>query len=93
MADEASFCAILGPRDKALQILAVMEARGDELNFQTMFSMASTYEELGKRERALDWLEAAVERDLSFKKVDHYPVLMNLQSHPRYIALREKYGE
>ena len=58
-----------------------------------MFSMASTYEELGDRGRALDWLEKAMALELSFKKVDHYPVLKNLRSHPRYIALRKQYGE
>jgi len=92
-ADHAAFCAILGPRESALAILADLETNHPELDAQIMFSMASTYEELGDRDRALDWLEAAVEKALSFKKVDHYPVLKDLQSHPRYIALREKYGE
>jgi tetratricopeptide (TPR) repeat protein/TolB-like protein len=93
MADNASFCSILGSSEKSLAILAELEARQDELDAQTMFNMASTYEELGDRDKALDWLETAASMDLSFKKVDHYPVLRNLRSHPRYIALREKYGE
>jgi serine/threonine protein kinase/tetratricopeptide (TPR) repeat protein len=93
IADHASFCANLGSPGKSLALLAELEARKSELNAQNMFSMASTYEELGKRGKALDWLETAVSKDLSFKKVDRFPVLMNLRSDPRYIALREKYGE
>ena len=93
MADHASFSAILGHPEKALAILAELEVWRSELDPEIMFSMASTYEELGDRGRALDWLETAVAKALSFKKVDHYPVLMNLRSDPRYIALRKKYGE
>jgi len=92
-ADHASFSAILGSRETALAILADLETNYSELNPGIMFSMASTYEELGDRGRALDWLEKAMAQELSFKKVDHYPVLKNLRSHPRYIALRKKYGE
>ena len=59
MADHASFCAILGSPEKSLAILAELEARQDELDAQNMFNMASTYEELGDRDKALDWLETA----------------------------------
>ena len=92
-ANHAAFCAVLGPRETALAILADLETNHSELDPRVMFSMASTYEELGDRDRALDWLETAVYKALSFKKVDHYPVLKNLRSHPRYIALREQYGD
>ena len=91
--DRAAICAILGPRETALAILADLETNHPELDTGAMFSMASTYEELGDRGRALDWLEKAVGKDLSFKMVDRYPALKNLRSHPRYIALREQYGE
>jgi len=92
-ADHAAFRAILGPRETAFAILADLETNYPELDSSIMFSIASTYEDLGDRDRALDWLEKAVALDLSFKKVDHYPVLKNLRSHPRYLALRVKYGE
>jgi tetratricopeptide (TPR) repeat protein len=91
-ADHASFCQKLGKPETALEILADLEANYSELDPNIMFSMASTYEELGERDRALDWLEKAVGKEMSFKKVDHYPVLKNLQSHPRYIAMRKKHG-
>ena len=91
--DHASFCQKLGEPGKARAILDDLEANYSQLDPSVMFSMASTYEELGERDRALDWLEKAVSEELSFKKVDHYPVLKNLQSHPRYIAMRKKYGE
>ncbi len=92
-ADHASFCQKLGEPEKARAILADLEANYSELPPYVMFNMASTYEELGERELALDWLEKAVGKELSFKKVERYPVLMNLQSHPRYIAMRKKYGK
>jgi len=91
-ADHASFCQKLGEPEKARAILADLEANYSELSPYIMFSMASTYEELGERDLALDWLEKALGEDISFKKVEHYPVLKNLQSHPRYIAMRKKYG-
>ena len=92
-ADQASFHAILGQREESLAILEALEARETEFDLEIMFSLASTYEELGDRDRALDWLEAAMSHDMSFKKVDRYPVLKNLQTHPRYIALRSQYEE
>ncbi|MCK9995137.1 MAG: tetratricopeptide repeat protein, partial [Candidatus Krumholzibacteria bacterium] len=92
-ADHASFCQKLGEPEKARAILADLEANYPELPPYVMFSMASTYEELGERDLALDWLEKALDEDISFKKVDRYPVLKNLQSHPRYLAMRKKYGE
>jgi tetratricopeptide (TPR) repeat protein len=93
MAAHASFYAILGPREQSLALLEKLETDYPELEVSIMFSIASTYEELGERERALDWLETAVEKELSFRKMDNYPVLKNLQTHPRYIALRNKYEE
>lgn len=93
MSDHASFCAILGPREKSLDLLKKLETEYPELEAGILFSIASTYEELGERERSLDWLETAVEKELSFRKMDNYPVLKNLQTHPRYIALRKKYEE
>ena len=92
-ADLASFCVILGDPENGLAILADLEKKPSQLNTGAMFSMASTYERLGDRNRALDWLEKALGEEMSFKKMDHYPVLKDLQSHPRYIALRNKYGE
>ncbi len=92
-ADQASFLAILGQREESLAILEALEARETEFDLEIMFNLASTYEELGDRDRALDWLETAMSQDISFKKVDHYPVLKDLQSHPRYIALRSRYEE
>ncbi len=92
-ADHSSFCAILGFPETSQEILDDLEANHPKLDTGNMFSMASTYERLGNRDRAMDWLEMALDQEMSFKKMDHYPVLKNLQSHPRYIALRKKYGE
>ncbi|MEN8007789.1 MAG: protein kinase [Candidatus Krumholzibacteriota bacterium] len=92
-ADQASFYHKLGEPETALAILSDLETNHSDLDPWIMFSMASTYEELGDRDRALDWLENALERELSFKRVERYPVLKNLQSHPRYIALRKKYEQ
>jgi len=92
-AERASFLANLGEPDQAREILDQLENGSADLNPDLMFTMASTYEELGERERALDWLEKALAGDISFKKVDRYPVLKNLRTHPRYIALRQQYEE
>ncbi len=46
--------------------------------------IVDTYERLGRRERALDWLERACDTDLSLAKIEFYPGLRELRTHDRY---------
>ena len=38
-------------------------------------------------------LDLAVPADLSLAQIEPYPELRNLRTHPRFLALREKYGK
>ncbi len=90
--DIASILANLGDREGAQKLLGELVATGG-LEAEVMFGMADTFEKLGERDAALTWLERAVAKDLSFKKVKFYPGLRNLRTHERFRALQAKYGD
>ncbi len=58
-----------------------------------MFIAADVYEQLGHRDQALDWLEKACAADLSLAKVEFYPGLRELRTHPRYRDIVARYGD
>jgi len=92
VSDIASIRANLGQRDRAAKMLEDLATR-THLPAEVMFGMADTYEKIGDRESALTWLERAVSRDLSLKKVKFYPGLRNLRSTERFRKLQATYTE
>ena len=59
--------------------------------YEVQYDIALVYHGLGNRERALDWLEKEAQtRGMLGLKVD--PLLQNLRSEPRFIALLKKMG-
>jgi len=89
--DLATVQVRLGKLDEARVLLSALE-KEIHLEVPTMFNLASAYEQMQNREKALLWLEKAVAADLSFKQVERYPGLRNLRTHPRFQALRREYG-
>jgi len=83
LSDLASYHANLGEADRALTLLARLEAEPD-LTAETFFTVADAYERMGRRNQALDWLERACAADLSLAKIEFYPGLRELRTHPRY---------
>ena len=92
LSDLATFHVSVGEFTEAAAILANLEPLPN-LETAVMFNLAAAYEEMKNRDRALHWLEKAVAADLSLSQVEHYPGLRNLRTHPRFQALRERYGE
>ncbi len=92
VSDIASIQANLGHVDQARKLLTDL-AEIPNLEAEVMFGMADTFEKLGSRAMALTWLERAVAKDLSLKKVKFYPGLRNLRAHGRFRALQDKYGD
>jgi len=81
----------LGKPDEAVGLLSVLEKESN-LEVPVMFNLASAFEQIQERDKALLWLEKAVAADLSLAQVERYPGLRNLRTHPRFQALRLKYG-
>jgi hypothetical protein len=52
-------------------------------------TLATTYEELGDRAAALNWLGRAIDAGYSIKRVERSPWLKDLRADPRYTPLRK----
>ena len=56
---------------------------------QQMFSIAEIYEQLGKRNIALQWFEKALESGYPLKDINNKPSLKNILSDDRFQRLLE----
>ncbi|MBU1074162.1 tetratricopeptide repeat protein, partial [bacterium] len=83
ISDLASYHAHLGQSEQSLALSAQLEEKEDVIA-EVMFIIADAYEQMGRREKALDWLERACAADLSLAKIELYPGLRELRTHPRY---------
>ena len=54
----------------------------------TLATLATTYEELGDRSKALDWLGQAIKAGHSLKRIERSPWLKDLRGDARYARLR-----
>lgn len=52
-----------------------------------MFILAAIWEDLGDRDRALDWLQRAVDGGFPASQIESYPGFAALLADPRYVAL------
>lgn len=85
--------AYLSELGDTLNSLKYLEPFGDtpaeNLDAGTVFRISAAWEDLGFRERALEWMKVAVERGYSRTEIDRYPGLEDLRRDPRYLALLE----
>jgi serine/threonine protein kinase/Tfp pilus assembly protein PilF len=77
-------------RDRAYRIVATLEEPPRDGNFLT--TLATTYEELGDRAKALDWLGQAIKAGHSLKRIERSPWLKDLRTDERYARLRSSPG-
>ena len=77
-------------RDRAFKILATIEEPPRDGNFLT--TLATTYEELGDRAKALDWIGQAIKAGHSLKRIERSPWLKDLRNDERYARLRNSAG-
>jgi serine/threonine-protein kinase len=52
-----------------------------------LFEAAHTYEQLGMRDQALEWLKKAIQKGYSLKEIEWSPFLGRLRTDARYQEL------
>ena len=63
----------------------------DPDNSRIMYLAATTYEWLGKREKALYWIGHALEHGYSLSEIEQQPELKQLLADKRFADLKSKY--
>jgi eukaryotic-like serine/threonine-protein kinase len=74
-------------RNQAYRLLATIEPPLREAGL--LATLATTYEELGDRVKALDWLEQAIKAGYSIKRIERSPWLKDLRTDGRYTGLQK----
>ena len=74
-------------RTRAFKLLALIDPQTDDAG--VLSTIATTYEELGDRAKALDWLALAIKAGHPIKKIERSPWLKELRSDERYPRLRQ----
>ena len=73
---------------RARKILELVEQQQPR-DAGVLSTLATTYEELGDRQKALDRLEQALQAGYSIKKIERSPWLKELRSDERYARLKK----
>ena len=89
--DIAGYHAMLGQLDQGLEILEEVVAA--EPTSPILLSLiAETYEDLGERDRALEWIDRSFDAGIQPSRFEGRPTLGKLIADERYAALVEKYA-
>jgi tetratricopeptide (TPR) repeat protein len=75
-------------RSRALTLLELAGPQARDARILT--TMATTYEELGDRPKALEWLARAIKAGQSLRSIERSPWLKDLHGDERYQRLRQK---
>lgn len=87
----AGYHAMLGQLDQGLEILEEVVALKPTSPI-LLSLIAETFEDLGDRHRALEWVERAFDAEIEPSRFEDRPTLGNLVADERYTALVEKYA-
>lgn len=82
---------MLGQLDQGLEILEEVVALKPTSPI-LLSLIAETFEDLGDRHRALEWVERAFDAEIEPSRFEDRPTLGNLVADERYTALVEKYA-
>ena len=74
-------------RSRALNLIAIIEQQPRDAG--VLSTVATTYEELGDRAKAFEWLELAIKAGYSRKRIERSPWLKALRGDERYNRLRQ----
>jgi len=83
MADLAGYHAMIGERDRGFELLAIA-TQSDIRDAYVMGAMAESFEDLGDRESAIQWIRDALENGLDAGWAESRPSLNNLREDPLY---------
>jgi len=88
LSDLAGYYGVLANREKALPLIEQMLALAPN-DTHILFHAGLTYEQLGERAKALQWLQAALDKGHSRQEVEHNPWLAKLRADARYKKLAD----
>ena len=92
LSDLAGYYSMTGDGTNALSLLQVaVDLKPDDLN--VFFRIGATYETLGEREQALQWIEKALERGYSQAEIENAPGLKELRADTRFGLLLQRIGD
>jgi len=85
----AGHYARLGREDSARVFLQQVEDLVDPASADVVmaFGIGEIYEQLGERERALEWMRSALRRDYGWIQVQHSPWLNRLREDPAFVDM------
>jgi serine/threonine-protein kinase len=86
IADLAGYHAMLGNNEKALNLLN-RSIRYGNLQPGVMFTIGAVYEQIGNRDKAVEWIARAVYGGYSLSEIELYPGLADLRKDEKYISL------
>jgi Tfp pilus assembly protein PilF len=87
----ASCHAMIGNHERALALLAAVAAR-EPAQARVAGMIAEAYEDLGERERALEWIGRALGMGLGFDWIEERPSLSRLVEDPRFRSTLDDNG-
>lgn len=91
LTDLAGYYSMTGDSGKAMSLLRqVVDMRPEDL--KVMFHIGSSYEKLGKRELALEWIGKALENGYSLAEIERSPSLKELRADARFQLLLQRIG-
>jgi serine/threonine-protein kinase len=86
----AGYHAMLGQHDQGMGVLDEVVAAGPSSPI-LMSLIAETYEDLGDRERAIEWVERSFNAGVQPSRFEGRPTLGKLVADERYVALAKKH--
>jgi len=92
MNDRAFYLGRLGKRDQALDQLGKLDIHSD-LPGKLLFYIALSYEYIGERDLAIDWLDRALKKGYPPDKIREHPGLNGLPGDSRYLELLDSKNE
>lgn len=90
LANLASYCSMVGQGAKAESLLGEVILR-DPSDSELLGRIAETYEQLGRRDQALVWLDKALAAGYPAGVVDDYPGWRNARTDEGFRKIRERY--
>ena len=84
MADLAGYYGMIGQHDRGIELLEAV-TRTEIRDPYFMGTIAESYEDLGERDRAVEWIGAALDNGLAVDWIKRRPSFNSLRQDDRYM--------